>query len=654
MNLEQYLPLIEFTKTNNDEAHLLSKLANCIIEKLAIEIEGDFNASKEQSIIEVGSVPTFTNKEKLGFFYALRYIEKECNGKTSYEDWETFFKVHLAHNNQKLVQIYGYGFDDLFFLIAASIYKINLIPFLKSSDKGVNRIVCNSFIELSPYINDNNENLVDGFILATKDITAEGNYFNVNTSVQKLSNNNPDFGWLLLTKCDDERKSKLFTPHIYFGLTQKIGFAKTKTIIDKLFTTEKIESLKLGLWCLRMLSNDNEIATENEKEIIGELDNVTNKKINELDGEIVYSYSLFLTSLPITKNRIDSFLQKDISPNIAYAVSNLLFFNVKEFQKDDWYFLTLRKINNLHNYPIGCYHNVEMTLVELLESNSDLVFNFLTNFLSYENCEPKNIEGFKNLFADLGQKNLALLQKWITVWLNNDNPNFQVGVSLIVSQLWVNGIKNIELDSGLLNSYSLGDVEYILYKINGYIFMRENIQELSYSITKYEGIGFQHIGKTFAELFCYHILYDYPSSIDFIKVKKNTATEKQVAIIVAIEKYDNDYYAKRGEKPKELQASPKRLRSLFNESNKKLNLGQREEKFKERSFLDMVTVIDIKNGSSFISRLGTAKETFESIGRGGKMNSVGTSFEMPNSAITDPIGNEYNRHIWRKLKRRKL
>lgn len=50
-----------------------------------------------------------------------------------------------------------------------------------------------------------------------------------------------------------------------------------------------------------MLSNDNEIATENEKEIIGELDNVTNKKINELDGEIVYSYSLFLTSLPITK-----------------------------------------------------------------------------------------------------------------------------------------------------------------------------------------------------------------------------------------------------------------------------------------------------------------------------------------------------------------
>ncbi len=654
MNLEQYLPLIEFTKANNEEAFQLAKLANSVIEKLAIEPESDFKKSKELSILEDSITLTFKSNEKLGFFYALSFIERECNEKKNYEDWETFFKIHLAHNNQKLVPIYGYGYDDLFFLIIISIYDVDLIPYLTSNDKMVRRIVRNSFVELSPYIDTHNESLVEGFILATEDITAEGNYFNVNDAVQKLSNCNPDFGWLLLNRCDDERKRKLFIPHLYFGLTQKIGFTQTKTIIDQLFISEKIENINLGLWCLRMLSYDKEISKANEAEIIQKLNLIPNEIFDDLNAELIYAYSFFIKSFSTSKDKIDNLSNGNLTGNIAFRLSQLVFMNSEEFEYDNWYFQILKKINNVHSHPIGCYHYIEMTLIHILKVNQDYVFEFLTNFLNYENCNPKNIEGFKNLFEEIGQNDLVLLQKWITIWLNNDNPNFQIAVSLIVNQLWVSGIKNIELDGEILNSYFLGDVEYILYKINGYIPMRENIQELSYSITKYEGIGFQHIGKTFAELFCYHILYDYPSSIDFIKAKKSTATEKQVAIIEAIERYYDNYNSRRGEKPKELEASPKRLRTLFNESNKNLNSGHREEKFKVRSFLDMVTTIDIKNGSSFISRLSTAKETFEIIGSRGKMNSFGTSFEMPNSSITDPIGNEYNRHIWRRFKRRKI
>lgn len=654
MNLEQYLPLIEFTKNHSEEATQLSKLANSFIEKFTDEPEIDFKASKEQSILEDSSTPTFKSNEKLGFFYALKYIEKECNENKAYEDWEIFFKIHLARNNQKLVSIYGYGFDDLFFLLTVSIYKVDLIPFLKSNEKSVRRIVRNSFVELSPYLSINNENLVDGFILATEDVTAEGNYFNVNTVVQKLSNNNADFAWLLLSKCDDERKRKLFIPHLYFGLTQNIGFDKTKKIIEQLFVSQNIEDIKLALWCLRLLSFDKEIAKVNEVEIIKVLEELPIDLNEDIVVELVYVYCFFIKIFDTSKNKIDQLYLHYYNENIAFRLSQLVFMNFEEFKNDEWYFEILNKLNNLHSLPIGCYYYIEMTLVHLVKENQNYVFDFLTNFLSYENCNPKNIEGLKNLFTDLGQKELKLLQKWITIWLNSDNPKFHMAVSLIINQLWLNGIKNIELDEEVLNGYPSGDVEYILYKINGFIIMRENIQELSYSITKYEGNGFQHIGKTFAEFFCYHILYDYPSAIDFIKTKKDTATEKQLAVIEAIEKYNNNYSAKRGEKPKELQGSPKRLSILFNESNKKLNSEQQEEKFKVRSFLDMVTTIDIKKGSSFISRLATAKETFESIGSRGKMSSFGASFEMPNSAITDPIGNEYNRHIWKRQKRRKL
>ncbi|HNP34070.1 MAG TPA: hypothetical protein PKN96_12325, partial [Flavobacterium sp.] len=236
---------------------------------------------------------------------------------------------------------------------------------------------------------------------------------------------------------------------------------------------------------------------------------------------------------------------------------------------------------------------------------------------------------------------------------NNDNPNFHVAVSKIISNFSGDNELRFELDKEVINSLTTPDVEFILYKLLGYFYPKEQLESLTFSITNFIGSGSISIANLYLDGYCNFILYNYPSSIKYLREKKQGATDLQLQVINAVEQFNEASDKNRKAKPKELSHSPERLQILFNQTNQGLNLENQKSKFKEASFLDMVKKVDLKTGDAFFTRGETGLQTLLNFKNRSRMSIVSANFEMPIGVITDPTGMEYRKFLWRIFKRSK-
>lgn len=652
MDLKKYLPFIDFSSSYPNEVEELGVIAHSIVHNVLQESIVADNA-KNEKILNTEEPVEFTNKEGLSFYYVLNFLLENCDKKEDEEDWKNFFKMHLSHPIPQLEKVAGHAYYDLILLISNRLYNVDIAKLICGNDIVVRRAISFSLFDTLPYLNAVDDILANALLICTSDIQAEGNYFNLNESVRAKAFDSPGFGWALLKKVKgDLRTSKLFVPSLFLGLTQNSGIEKTGIIVEDLLMSDDPEQWKIGLWCIRMLSSKKEDINKYQVEVLEFLNSLTADKIAKVRGELVYTYGQFIDQFPSAVEKIEEVGNADFTDDVAFFFSLIINSNVEKYYNKGWLLGMINAMTNIHDKPASCYSHMSFALSDLVKQNPDVVFDYLSKFISAHNFSSQNVHGFKDLFTEICDTNLHLLERWITIWLNNDSMNFQRAVAEISNILSLHKQQRIELDEEILNSLSAYDAEFILYKILGCLFAKEHIESLSFSITKFEGQHYKEIGKLFAQLFIGHVLYNYASSIDYLKSIKESSSSHQQSIIEVIEEYDAKNKISRKSKPKELYHSPERMQLLFSQANKAMSLPGKKDKFKEPSFLDMIKNVKIKIGASFFNRGDTGIETYKSYQVKSNMGHFSSSFEMPVGVITDPIGMEYSRYTWRSFKRR--
>lgn len=654
MNLEKYSSVIDFAVSNKEFVQELSKLACSVISNGDGFILSKKVYKKAADSNILNSNREFTSKEYLQFFYAIHYIEEKTGTYTQDSDWLGFFDFLGLVQNKVFRETLEHEHLYLTAIIINRIKGIDILKIIIKRTEEVPQHIRTSIFSSIPYLVSSIDNIINSLLILTEGIKLEDNYLDLNRSLHKLAFQNSDFCTLLIEQTKKfPEKSTLLVPFAFQGLTEKKGISETKCIIESLLKEKNKESQQLGLKCLSLSRNLNE-----EYNVIIEFSPLLNDIENNGDDsaivDLLHVYYRFKENLPIAKQKIIDITLKKQSKDAFHAASSFLFLSSYDETFDkSWAESILNILICLKDQHVGTFRNIEMALKKFLEKDLDLVINYLTKFIEESENDLKNIKGFKNVFLSLANSNIKVLEKIITLWLNNDSSRFHNVVHMVCSELWIQNKKVIRLDKETLDTLSDFDLEFILMKIAGYIHSKDHLESLVYSVLERKNLNHE-IKSIVIELFCFHISYNYSGTIDFLKQKKPKANKAQKEIIKSILEYNDARHQPKKKKPNELLPSEERMRVSFQQRNLDALNFKDNSCFKEPSFFDMVTKISLKFGGSFFTR----NEYYGNRNRyndntRSKLGHISHSFEMPTGEFTDPIGQRYSQYLWRIFKRRK-
>lgn len=588
----------------------------------------------------------------LHFFYTLNFINEHSLKYKNENDWKDFLQNLKSKQFSSIQEKVGYKFYDLTVVILNRVFGINISKLIIDYGSAISKSVCMSLFNTLPYLHSTPKQLVEVILLVTNGIKAEDNYLNLNQSIIETAKNNTTFGMLLIKESEgNPDKRKLFVACAFVGITQSLGIKSTMNILEDLLSSKDEEKIKVGLRSLSLLHGMNDNPAEVEDKINPLLKSIEDLNNDALNAELIFCYGLLIDKFSLARRKLIDIPKRHNGKDVFFALARIVNMKIKNENDEEWLNEALTILSHLSNHHIGTYKQVELALCSVLNSKPNMVFKYLEAYIEDENNELKNIEGFKQIFSDLADNNINLLQEWITLWLNNDNYRFHHVISKVSQILWLYKKRNLELDKSIVSSLKPYDLEFILYKIVGYIHSKEHLESLVYSVLKYKQES-TIIDQIIIQLFCYYIIYNYPASIKFLQIQKTEANEQQKKFIETVERYYGDVFTLPKEKPKELAPSPDRLQLLFNQSTKDFGKSEDMSPFREASFLDMVTKVSLKTGNNFFSRDNYFYGTNNRYTNKSTMGHFSSSFELPSGEFTDPVGQEYNRYIWRKFKRR--
>lgn len=654
MNLETYKPLIDFIEQHQLFSRELATLTRSVMsnETSTVLSEECKKISVERQILKDVKTNEFVNTEILHFFYVLDFLILKSDGLNLPEEWHSLFSnINKPQFNSYYNKV-GHKFIDLSLIIANRYFNIN-IPQLIIQNVGTNsRLIKHSYFDVFPVISSTHEDLVDALFIATVDIKAEDNYLNLNKSVREKSYESFQFGHLLIDKSKTNiEKAKLFIPYAFLGITDAVGVTKTFSRVEELLKSQEKELKKVGIRSVGMLHGYNDNPAEVEDRLLAILNDIENAEDDSLLGELIFLYGLLIDKLSIARQKLIDIPNKYEGKEMSFALATMLNMKIEEELNQPWITNSLLKLSNLSQHHVGTYAAVARALHRIIESNPEIVFNYFHSFINEDKNSIDDLDAFKNLFSELRQKKLEILNKWITIWFNNENYRFHRAAAKVLRIIDIENSNEIQLDKTELDKLHPFDIEFILYKVVGYTFSKEHLQSIVYSALAYSGeVNF--IARVVTELFCYYITYNYPGSLDYLKQKKGFANERQKQVIETVQQFFEEVYSVRKEKPKELQPSHERLQQLFNQSTKQFSTLEDKSKFRQPSFLDLVTKVSIKTGDAFFTRDEFSYGMKNRYANKSTMGHISRSFEFPGGEFLDPIGQEYNRYIWRTFKRR--
>ncbi len=651
MELKKIIFLIDFVTNNSQISRFLGLLAvspqDWTVNKSVVK-----KALQHNILTQTNKKLTFSSVEIHHFFLAINYLEENCN-ISSTRDLENFFSKRVLERDAELTSKFGGGmYIVLFLLILNRIFGIDVASLIVKIDDH-RKIFGIYYAECLPYLEGDVNNLADALIASTSDMYASMNYFNVHEAVREASFLNPAFGLALVSKCNDFRKQEMFVPDTFYGLTLQQGLDNTIWILEERIAIGSEEALTIVLESLQKLGISQTLLESNETTLLGILDRLRNTLPKHLTGSLIIAYGNLVNFSNQAKNKIDEICSTELSEHTAISFCLMLNTNVKSMKGDEWFHRALSYVNDLNKLPSRCYYLVGLVLFEYINHDNKFVLHFLNNFFSSSNFNYKNVRGLESFIGRVlkAKDGLELIQQWLTQWFNSDEPKHHAAAGQICNILSTYNISKPKLDKELLQTFSIQDVSYTLFKVLGYVYLKDHLESLVFSFTNYKDGKNNDLNNLVIKAFCEYILYNYKSSMDYLQTIKRKSSNIQKQIISKIEKYYNAVFAQTAEKPLELQPSLERMDVLM--SKFKSNFSDDEyDKFRMPSFLDDVKKVDVKLGGSFFIRGDNGKETLNNFNNSNKMSSFSTSMEMPMEVITDPVYWEYNRRVWRSYKRK--
>jgi hypothetical protein len=507
------------------------------------------------------------------------------------------------------------------------------------------------FFESASYFNVKSPFFDNALILSLTGITADQNYISLHQQLRRIGHLHPEKATDLLELFkQDETKNIFFIPFLIQGLVAGKGFASVFDSISD-WCRHGNRPLRLtGIRSIAYLQGATNYLSGFEERIEELFSVVVNESNEELTSEVLQAIGLHLDYLPSAAKLICDIPAKEPLPRILTCLAGLLWVHSEKRYNEKWFASSLQLLTCFDQTLRGVFNNLDMAFFGIEQADPEIVYNYLEAYIGHEQNDPTAIEGFKHSILRLAQRNPTRVLVALTKWFNHDSYRFHAAAHTLCSILWVNNYKEIFLDKDMLDQFSFYDIEFILFKIAGYVISKDHLQSLVFSSLKRKLVSAQHF-QLVVELFVRYVVYNYPGAIDYLESKREGASGIETQLIDTVKAEVDAYHSSRSAKPNELHPSSERLKLFLSKQIQAFDRQNKRGRFPDPSILDFVTNIRVQKGHFFFSRnertFGPGQYTEKS-----SMKTMAMNIDMPAGEFTDPVGQSYNRLRWRSLKRR--
>lgn len=353
------------------------------------------------------------------------------------------------------------------------------------------------------------------------------------------------------------------------------------------------------------------------------------------------------THIPNSETHIRALLDREEN-EIKVQLLHLLNHNIDIKSETQLYKSLLNALLSMNIELKGTYDTLAYILENEVEENFHIILEFLNSWVGFSVENANNTKLLQPVFDKIYRLKQVYFQKLITEWFNDDSINFQLAIFGVIRELSYRNVENLKLDEKLLKGYSLYDIEYIARKIIGFVYEKDLSTSMLFSIieAKYEDDStLNYLG----DIFVNHLIFNYYSTVDFLKDKKKSAPnklKKAIDEIITEGKRYYDAYSKL-ELYKEFDPSEVRLNYINRLQNKKFSKSYNDSENNSGSFSSLFTTLHFRVGKTAFSK-------FE-----GKYSAhmepklISHSTEMPRGEYIDPVGQAQLRLESQAFKRRK-
>lgn len=414
--------------------------------------------------------------------------------------------------------------------------------------------------------------------------------------------------------------------------------------IKALIKNEDIELISIGIRSLIALDFSG-LSTSLKEWIKQEIEEIINER-NEVQ---LWVSILFVARVKYKESDILNFaiekLHVKADDNIKIELIRFVFYNLN-LEKDNRtikkYLPSLLSINIQNS---GVYNQLSFGLSDLVQHDKNTVIEFITTWVNSDIQNAKKIKYFSyalNRLFDICYKDFQYL---FTDWLNKDNSNFHIAIFEMNKIGDFRELSKLEVSESYIKNLSFKDIQYIIYKILGYIYDKDTSLSLIFSILKFKKDE-RKVVNLISELFLEYFIFNYYSVIEFLKEKNQLENNPLNDILSEIIKEGEKKYEPYSKLNylKEFKASERRLNYYYLVDNRKLTKSYEGSKL--NSPLDNITKTSYyRTGKTVFHKYrGEYTDKLEP-------SLLSNSFELPRGEFIDPTEQQKNRLYWQNHKR---
>ena len=646
---DQLIRLFDFVKSNPEEFQALIDEAAHQKNK-ARKSSGENNpldtAQREKIVAIEESEATFLSTSYLDFFYAFHLIQKHlvqhlCDHVVLIDEIEGVYREHDISNEIPIV---------LTLVILKNYYRTDILNLLRQSDKDsfwfLYEFVCQA-IPMAEVDAQAIEASAPTILEQTKNDLTQSDIF---TALSRLAETQPKRGQEIVKNfiALGQEQSKLFIAGMLQGIARSLGNEAVFSTIKELIESDDQTYQKQGILAA---SNLDYTDTEDDKKKLAYLAHVLEKKADdtpELLSLIARVYGNLLEQLPRAKEQL-LLLAKSDNPHVQHEVARTIWRSDKYDTSDtnNWRESVLLRLATVHSDHKGIIDTLSYTLSDMVKASPLTVVSFLNEWIQYKHHKPKDILNFVDVFRKLYELQRSVFEELVTDWFNQDDIKYPATIATVLRDFPSLSMDNLTLHADSLSKLSFEDVKFILYKILGFVYMKEHLRSLVFSALKGKPND-QQVEELLIYAFTTYIAYNYPSTDeDFLREKTKTGTKQEKRVARKIIKHINLYFQQHRDLPRLAEFTPsERRESIRQKAYAKTFAKSYDQHEKDHpSLSSMLTTIQLKSGNKWFAKIDGQYSEESKLGR------VQSSIELPIGLLTDPVGQEKLRFIWRNYTR---
>ncbi|KFF11473.1 hypothetical protein [Flavobacterium hydatis] len=340
-------------------------------------------------------------------------------------------------------------------------------------------------------------------------------------------------------------------------------------------------------------------------------------------------------------------LSKSDSEDVLFQITRLLNYELDLDANFKLFKIILSNLTIIDSSYHGIINQLNYGVFPKLGTNHpELIEKFLKEWLLAGEKRASGILKFADTLEQFHEKNAGHFKKMVSTWLNSDYAVLHEAVSKILMELPHYQFTDLELDHDYIFQLSYQDIEFIVAKIVGFLYLKELIRSTIFSILKVK-INDEQCVTYLTAIFNQYIVFNYPSTIEYLEAEKKNSPKKVKKVIDEIIQFNQNYYEKINQLDliNEFNPSDRRLKIYNSIHQKGFQIKHKETSESRNSFLNMCRTVQLRTGKGMFSKHG------ERYTEKTEMSRIQYSTEFPRGEFIDAIGQEKIRVVYRNYKR---